>query len=71
MAHIISSAFTPEKLKNGLQMMSCEGVTASFFYQLYKKEIFKNNIVGQQIYDSFGIEACKVSPIINLCVKIL
>lgn len=71
MAHITSSAFTPEKLKNGLQMMSCEGVIASFFYQLYKKEIFKNSTISQQIYDGFGIEFSRISPIINLYIKIL
>ncbi|WP_430848181.1 hypothetical protein [Clostridium nigeriense] len=71
MAHITSSAFTPERLKNGLQMMSCEGVIASFFYQLYKKEISKNSTISQQIYNSFGIESSGVSSLIKLYIKIL
>lgn len=35
-AHNTSSAFLPERLKNGSQAIASEGLIASFFYQLYK-----------------------------------
>lgn len=34
--HNTSSAFLPERLKNGAQAVASEGVIASFFYQLYR-----------------------------------
>lgn len=35
-SHNTSSAFLPERLKNGSQAIASEGLIASFFYQLYK-----------------------------------
>ena len=71
MAHITSSAFTPEKLKNGLQMISSEGVIASFFYQVYVHDSIKNYRAEKDVYDSFRVEFDQIDPITNLYVKIL
>lgn len=71
MAHITSSAFTPERLKNGLQMVSSEGVIASFFYQIYAHDALKNAKADAEVYDRFGVEYNEIKPITNLYLKIL
>lgn len=71
LAHITSTAFTPERLKNGSQMMSSEGVIASFFYQMYISEKLKNTYSKQWLYSCFGVNISKIDPILNLYLKIV
>lgn len=69
-AHITSSAFTPEKLKNGNQMMASEGVISSVFYQMYQYELFKNTFLDDTFYSEFGVDKNDIDPIINLYLKV-
>lgn len=71
MAHITSSAFLPEHLKNGLQAVSSEGLIASFFYQMYRSADLKHSPAPAQVYHRFGCDADRLSPAANLYVKIL
>lgn len=69
--HITSSAFTPEKLKSGNQMMASEGVVSSIFYQMYKHELFKNTFLDHTFYLQFGVDKNDLNPLMNLYIKIL
>jgi hypothetical protein len=69
--HITSSAFTPEKLKNGNQMMASEGVISSVFYQMYKHELFKNTFLDDFFYLQFGVDKNNLTRLMNLYLKIL
>lgn len=71
MAHITSSAFLPEHLKNGLQAVSSEGLIASFFYQMYRSADLKHSPAPAQVYHRFGCDVDRLSPTANLYVKIL
>ena len=71
LAHITSSAFTPERLKNGSQMLASEGVIASIFYKIYTHKTFKNTYLDDDFYKAFGTKICEVDPICNLYLKIL
>lgn len=70
-AHITSSAFTPEKLKNGNQMMASEGVISSVFYQMYQHELFKNTFLDDTFYSKFGVDKNDIDPLINLYLKVI
>lgn len=70
-AHITSSAFTPEKLKSGSQMMASEGVISSIFYQMYKHQLFKDTFLKDAFYSQFGINKNDIDPITNLYLKII
>ncbi|MCB2290889.1 helix-hairpin-helix domain-containing protein [Clostridium sp. CS001] len=70
-AHITSSAFTPEKLKNGNQMMASEGVISSIFYQMYKHELFKSEFIDDKFYSQFGINKNELAPLTNLYLKMI
>ncbi|MCL1997152.1 MAG: helix-hairpin-helix domain-containing protein [Turicibacter sp.] len=69
LAHITSSAFTPERVKNGSQMLASEGAIASIFYQIYAHELFKNTYMEESFYTAFGADI--IDPICNLYLKIL
>lgn len=69
--HITSSAFIPERIKNGNQMMASEGVIASVFYQIYNHTVFKNAFLDESFYAQFGIQKKDVNPLMNLYLKIL
>lgn len=69
LAHITSTAFTPERLKNGSQILSSEGAIASIFYQIYTHKLFKNTYMEKEFYLPFGVES--PGPITNLLIKIL
>jgi len=71
MAHITSSAFTPERIKNGSQMLSSEGAVASIFFQIYAHELFKNTYEGAGFYAAFGAAREDIAPIENLLLKVL
>ena len=71
MAHITSSAFMPEKIKNAGQMMASEGVIASVFYQIYQSDALKNSFLEDDFYRQFGIEKSDLSPLENLYLKII
>lgn len=58
-AHNTSSAFLPERLKNGSQVIASEGVIASFFYQMYRYAMAGYDPVGEN------------GPMMNLYRKIL
>ena len=71
MAHITSTAFTPERIKNGSQILSSEGAVASIFYQIYAHDMFKNTYVDEGFYQAFGTIALDVDPTSNLLLKIM
>lgn len=71
MAHITSSAFTPERLKNGSQVMASEGAVASVFYHIYISPIFKNQYCHDGFYRLFGAAREEVNAVQNLYLKIL
>ena len=71
MAHITSTAFTPERIKNGSQMMASEGVIASIFYQIYAHKTFKNAYLNDDFYAAFGTTSHEVDPVCNLYLKLL
>lgn len=71
MAHIASSAFTPEKLKNGLQAVSSEGLIASFFYRMYRGKTIMNAPASPRVYESFGVKFEGLDNLTNLYIKIL
>lgn len=71
MAHITSSSFTPEHIKNGSQMMASEGVIASFFYYFYKNDYFKHEYQDETFYQRFGTQRNEISALTNHYLKIL
>lgn len=71
MAHITSSAFTPERLKNGSQVIASEGAVASVFYHIYISPIFKNQYCPDGFYRLFGAAREEVNAVQNLYMKIL
>lgn len=71
MAHITSSAFMPERLKNGLQAVSSEGLIASFFYQMYRCEALRQSPAPETVYEKFGCASGDLLPMTNFYVKIL
>lgn len=70
LAHITSSAFTPEKLKNGSQVLASEGAVASVFYHIYQSPFFKNQYCAQDFYQMFGTSSKEVDPVQNFYLKI-
>lgn len=70
MAHLTSSAFLPEKVKNGSQILASEGVIASVFYQIYSQSTFKNRYRSEEFYQKFGTKKDAVAPLENLYLKI-
>lgn len=71
LAHITSSAFTPEKLKNGSQMMASEGAISTIFYLMYKSEVLKNTYLDNVFYHQFGKDKEDVDVLTNLYLKII
>ena len=71
MAHITSSSFMPERLKNGLQAVSSEGLIAAFFYRMYRSTFLKENPAPVEILKKFGCTHEEISPSANLYLKIL
>ena len=71
MAHITSSAFTPERLKNGSQIIASEGALASIFYFIYQSETFKNQYCSPEFYRLFGVTPAEVDPVQNLYLKLI
>lgn len=48
-----SPIFDKTRLRNGQQMLSCEGVLATLFYRINNNEILQNNYQDQHFYDRF------------------
>lgn len=71
MAHITSSAFTPERVKNGSQIIASEGAVATVFYRIYRSDVFRNRYCSEEFYQTFGTRRADVSPFQNLYLKIL
>lgn len=71
MAHITSSAFMPERIKNANQLLASEGAVASIFYHIYINDVFKNRYSDKAFYSSFGMDRDSVDPVQNLYLKIL
>lgn len=69
-AHITSSAFMPEKLKNGSQVAASEGAVAAIFYHIYASPFFKNQACPAEFYRWFGTKRADVNPIQNLYLKV-
>ena len=70
-AHITSSLTSPYHIKSGSQMMASEGVVATFFFNLYANDLFKNQYLNKEFYQYFNIEESKVTPFLNLYLKII
>lgn len=70
MAHITSSAFTPEKVKNGSQIIASEGAVAAVFYRIYTSKVFKNRYCSPEFYQPFGVVRQDVNPFQNLYLKV-
>ncbi|MCF7932316.1 MAG: helix-hairpin-helix domain-containing protein [Acholeplasmataceae bacterium] len=71
LAHITSSAFNPEKIKNASQMLASEGVVSSFFIHFYRHDLFKNQMMDPLFYTSFNQNIDKIDPVTNHYLKIL
>ena len=69
MAHITSSAFMPERLKNGAQAIASEGVVASFFYRLYLAQ--RNLPAPRHVCRAFGAEDGDLPPVISFYLRVL
>lgn len=69
--HLTSSAFLPEKVKNGNQVLASEGAVSSIFYHIYSDDFFKNEYKDDDFYEKFGISKDKFEPVKNLYLKIL
>lgn len=69
--YISSTAFLPERVKNGSQIIASEGAIATVFYQIYKHDTFKNNFLDDDFYNRFDTEKKEVSPLENLYLKML
>ena len=69
--HLTSSAFLPERVKNGSQVLASEGAISSIFYHIYSDDIFKENYKDEGFYEKFGISVDEVTPVENLYLKIL
>lgn len=69
-AHILSSAFTPEKVKSGSQIMASEGALATIFHQIRQHSLFKNTYQDTEFYGLFGLTSTGISPEDNLYIKI-
>ena len=64
--------FIMGELKNGQQMLSCEGVLSHIFYQIATDEILKNNFEDEEFYeDFFSDEVEDISPLENIYLKML
>ena len=68
--HLTSSAFLPEKVKNGSQVLASEGSISSIFYHIYSDKFFKNEYMDDEFYGRFGTSRDEVKPIENLYLKI-
>lgn len=56
----ISPNFDTTKLKTGGEMLSCEGVVATIFYNIFTDKILQNNYISKDIYNKFLIK-----PLLN------
>lgn len=70
-AHITSSAFMPERLKNGSQAVSSEGLIASFFYQMYRCEEIRETRANQAVCRSFDTACEELDSDMNVYIKTL
>lgn len=61
MAHSASSAFLPERLKNGLQAVSSEGLIASFFFRLFSCRACLEAPLPAEVFARFCAQA-RTSP---------
>jgi hypothetical protein len=48
-----SPEFDVTRLKNGQQMLSCEGVLATLFYRINTNKSLQNNFLGREFYNRF------------------
>ena len=69
--HLTSSAFLPERVKNGSQVLASEGAISSIFYHIYSDDLFKENYQDEEFYERFGTYVDEVDPVENLYLKIL
>ncbi len=69
--YITSSAFLPELLKNGNQILASEGFISTLFYYLYREDAFQNSFSDPEFYRKFNTSPEEISPLENLYLKIL
>lgn len=69
--YISSSAFLPERVRSGNQILASEGFISTLFYYLYREETFKNSFSGPEFYRQFNSSPEEISPLENLYLKIL
>lgn len=75
----VSPNFDTTKLKTGGEMLSCEGVVATIFYNMFADEILQNNYISKDIYNKFLIKPLLnnidikdvLSPYENVIIKAL
>ncbi|MFW6142142.1 MAG: hypothetical protein ACOC53_06250 [Candidatus Saliniplasma sp.] len=68
--HITSSAFLPEMVKNGGQILASEGCISTIFYYLYKEETFRE-FQDDDFYKKFGTDKSELTSLENLYLKVL
>ena len=71
MAHSASSAFLPERLKNGLQAVSSEGLIASFFFRLFSCRACLEAPLPAEVFARFCAMGEDLSPQEALLLKVL
>ena len=71
MAHSASSAFLPERLKNGLQAVSSEGLIASFFFRLFSCRACLEAPLPAEVFARFCATGEDLSPQEALLLKVL
>jgi len=69
--YISSSAFLPERVRSGNQILASEGFISTLFYYLYREETFKNSFSDREFYKQFDTSPAEISPLENLYLKIL
>lgn len=75
----VSPNFDTTKLKTGAEMLSCEGVVATIFYNICTDKILQNNYTYRHIYNKFLIKTLPdnadikdvFSPYENVLIKVL
>ncbi|GEM_PF-701672 len=69
--YITSSAFLPERVKSGNQILASEGFISTLFYYLYREETFRKSFPNPEFYRQFNTSPDEINPLENLYLKIL
>ena len=74
-----SHNFDLTSLKTGTEMLSCEGVVATLFYNIINDKVLQNNYISSNIYNKFLLKpllnnmdiSTLITPYENVIIKIL